>query len=164
RLVLERTSDAGLAAQMSWTLALALARSGRLAEAETAVTAAVRAAPPGGPWRARLTALHALVGAMRGRNADGRSLAATAEREAQLSGDRIALGYALQAASMISRAEGDVAGALARVTRALDALGDGPDTTELRIVLMAGRLTLESDLDRWAQAEAGIAEAQALIE
>lgn len=166
RLVLSRTTGADRAGQMTWTLANALVGAGLPAEAEAVVQVVLGAARTAGAgrerWHARFAALQALIATLRGRYTEGRALAGAAEREAQLTGDRAALGYALYTSSLVERNGDDLPGALADVTRALEAVRDDPDAVDLRTLLLADAIALASALDRWPQAAAAVEEARTL--
>src|SRR5439155_25621441 len=65
-----------------------------------------------------------------------------AEEEGELAGDPFAVGYALHSRSVVrSRHHRDPAGTLAVIDKGLAVLGDQPETTDLRLLLLCNRIS-----------------------
>jgi DNA-binding CsgD family transcriptional regulator len=137
RPVLEFTRDPALAGRVAWTLAYALPRLGRPAEAfEVADRALARAELPP-VWAARLRARKAMSLWSVGRYDEARSEAERAEADGSLVDDRIARGYALYTIGMqeIYQRRNVTAGKEA-LERALAMFDDDPEGTDLVLLLM----------------------------
>ena len=162
--LLARTADPGRAAQVSWLLAYTLARTGRPAEAAAVAEAALARPGISEIWAARLLARQAItmnVLAQRDRAAE---LAGQALAGAERTGDRFAAGYALHALSIVAYHRRDHAAYLGHIDRALAKIGDDPQTTDLRLMLLSNRAGMLEELDRHAEAGATIRQALDLAE
>jgi DNA-binding CsgD family transcriptional regulator len=154
RGLLTGTRDPERRAQMAWTLAYTLLQTGRLAEALTVAGEALRDAELPGVWLARLHSVHALLLANDHRHADADAAAAAALAAAGEVGDRFAAGYALHVRFMLCFSAADYPGALELAERALAVIGDDPETTDLRLLVLSNRLVTLGSLDRGAEADA----------
>lgn len=136
--VLKFTRDPALAGRVAWTLAYALPRLGRLAEAiEVTDQALTRdGLPP--VWSARLRARRAMSLFAVGRYDEARAEAERAEAEGNQVGDRLAIGYALYTIAEVEiyQRRNVIAGKEA-IERALAMFADDPEATDLVLLLMA---------------------------
>jgi len=115
-------------------------------------------------WRARVTALRATILTMLGRKADARQEAERAQAAGEQLSDAHAIGQALHTRSLLSMYEDDFAAACDLADRALTAIGDDPDLTDLRLLVGANRVAWLADQDRFAEAERGARQVLALAE
>jgi DNA-binding CsgD family transcriptional regulator len=154
RQLLASASEAVRRARMAWTLAYTLLRTKRIDEALAVAdgTLALAGLPP--EWAARHRSLRALLLANATRYDEAREAAAGALAAAERAGDPLAAGYALHTVSMAQLHDGDVAGYLATLEHALAVIGEDPETTDLRLLLLGNRLAGFADLGREATAEA----------
>jgi DNA-binding CsgD family transcriptional regulator len=158
RELLAHTGDRERRARMAWTLAYTLLRTRRAAEALDLVGQALRDGGVPEVWRARLRSVRAVVLA-----SDAQSdaqhhaadlAAAEALADADRAGDRFAAGYALHVRSVVHFFDGDDPGCLAITERALEVIGDDPETADLQLLLLRNRLSSLTNLARDADAEA----------
>jgi DNA-binding CsgD family transcriptional regulator len=164
RALLARTADPDRAAEAAWLLAYNLSRTGPLGEA-AAVAEQALARPGTSPvWQARLRARQAMTYADLGQWDPATEFAGEALAEAERAGDRFAAGYALHALSLVDYLRRDLAAMVGRVDRALAVIGDDPQTTDLRLLLLGNRAGALGDLDRHAEADATFRQALALAE
>jgi DNA-binding CsgD family transcriptional regulator len=165
RSVLATTGDPAVAGRMVWTLGYALIRGTGMEEA-LAVTGQALAERTLTPvWAARVRALRAMALNGTGHHAEAKRTAGQAEAEGEQAGDRIAIGYALYALALIHiRLDRDDEACLEVVDRALAVIGDQPETTDLRLMLLGNRMPALGNLGRLAEAEHTIEEALALAE
>jgi tetratricopeptide (TPR) repeat protein len=91
-------------------------------------------------------------------------IARQALAEAKRAGDRVAAGYALHVLAVLDYRRRGQAAALSCVDRALDVIGDDPQTTDLRLLLLSNRARAMEDLGCQAEAGATIQTALALAE
>jgi DNA-binding CsgD family transcriptional regulator len=167
--LLARTTDPERAAEVAWHLAYTRQRTGQAAEAAADVEEALARPGISPVWTARLRALLALLLVATGgpdRAAPDRAADAARQAlaDARSAGDRFAAGYALHAMALADARRGDHAAALGHAGQALTMIGDDPETTELRLLLLAGQSDLLADLDRHAEADAAIQQALSLAE
>lgn len=157
--VTRRTDDVALAATMT---ILSLRSAGRAGRAEEALALAGTPAAAGVPphLRARFAAWAAINFAAFGEVDRADATARDALDQATRSGDRLALGYALHAATLVS----DGPTAVDHIDRALASLGEDPESTDLRLLLTNNRLTYLAVLGRWADVEAALPPALVLAE
>ncbi|ANZ35649.1 hypothetical protein BBK82_05720 [Lentzea guizhouensis] len=92
--------------------------------------------------------------------ADGCLVLRAAQDDAHLSGDRLALGYALHASTLVASAPE----AVDRIDDALAVLGEDPESVDLRLLLVDNRLTYLAGLGRWEEALAALPGALVLAE
>lgn len=157
--VIRRTDDVELAATMTILSLRSAGRAGRAAEALELAKAPVPEEVPR-HLRARVGAWAAINFATFGEVDLAAQTARTALVEATESGDRLALGYALHASTLVS----DTTTAVDRIDRALAALGEDPEATDLRLLLTNNRLTYLATLGRWDDARAELPSALMLAE
>jgi DNA-binding CsgD family transcriptional regulator len=160
--LLAQTADPDRAARVAWLLAYTQSRTGRPAEAAAVVTDALARPGISATWAARLYARQAMTMAVLGRWDQVAPLAAQAlagaeqagagQAGAGQAGDRLAAGYALHALGFVAHHQRDHAAVLAYIDRALAAIGDDAQTTDLRLLLLANRAGMLGDLDRHAEA------------
>jgi DNA-binding CsgD family transcriptional regulator len=143
--------DQDRAAEMAWLVAYSRMRQGRLAEADSAIATAL-SRPDHAAAAARLIALRAMILLLTGQPDESVRTADEAMAAARNSGDRLAAGYALHAKSMLRAVQRNHQEALAETGRALDVIGDDPQATDLRVLVLANRISLLSELDRWPEA------------
>jgi DNA-binding CsgD family transcriptional regulator/tetratricopeptide (TPR) repeat protein len=168
RPLMARTTSPDRAAETALLLADTLRRAaGRLRDAAGVLEEALARPCTSSVWRARLLSQQAvnqlsLAQWDQAARAAGHALA-LAERAGEV-GDRWAAGYALHVLSQVEYTRRDTAGYLDFQARALAVIGDDPQTTDLRLVLLANREAILEDQDQMAEAEAAIREALALAE
>jgi DNA-binding CsgD family transcriptional regulator len=165
--VLESTRDPALAGRAAWVLGYALPRLGRLDQAiDVTGTALERdGIPPA--WLARLRARRATSLFAVGRYDAARAEAERAEAEGIHAGDGLALGYALYTLARLDMASHGTVTAAAKDTleRALDALGDEPQATDVVLQLLVTLGGLLGILGQQpAEADRIYARAAALVE
>jgi DNA-binding CsgD family transcriptional regulator len=164
RLLAAPDPDPAQAAQAAWMVGYALLRQGQVDEAIVLVTDA--ATWPGQPrmWTARLTALHAMLLAMLGQSHEAIALAQTALARARQVGDALAAGYALHARSVTEIHISESVSSLEHIEEGLAAIGDDPEATDVRLILLSNKITALADLDRGPEALSAIRESLALAE
>jgi DNA-binding NarL/FixJ family response regulator len=138
--VARRTADVERAAGMRILVIRAAGRSGRAAEALWATISLPDDEALPQMWRARLGAWSALVFVIVGRAEDARAVALDALARAEQCGDALATGYAHH---VLARLESRIHGALPmleHIEHALAALGDDPESMDLRMLLIQTRL------------------------
>ena len=155
--LLAATRDPDRVAEMTWLLGYTLMRTGRAADASLTVRAVLdrttlRRADLSQAWTARLIALDALIELVMGLPDRDDSVLDDAIATAERSGDRIAIGYSLHAMSLRSQIRRDEAGVLDLTSRGLAVIGDDPQVTDLRLLMLANRVSVLGELDRRAEA------------
>jgi DNA-binding CsgD family transcriptional regulator/tetratricopeptide (TPR) repeat protein len=165
--LLAATRDPDRVAEMTWLVGYTLMRTGRAADASLTVRAALgwttqRPANLSQGWNARLTALDALIQLVMGLPDENQldDALATAER----SGDPLAIGYSLHAMSLRSQICRDEAGVLDLTSRGLAVIGDDPQATDLRLLMLANQVSVLGELERRAEAIDRAREALVLAE
>jgi len=160
RHVLAATPDPARAAEMALTIASILNRVGRYPDSRTVLDDTL--ARPGLPplWRGRLLAWRAKAIATSGEHELGEAEARSALAEGERLADRITIGHCLQTLYLLADYETGVA----YVNRALDVIGDAPETTDLRILLLTNRASNLDSLGQLEPAEASLREALMLAE
>jgi DNA-binding CsgD family transcriptional regulator/tetratricopeptide (TPR) repeat protein len=159
RQVLAVTSDPQVAGRMTWTLAYALHRIARHEAALEVLDEALRDMASPDVWRARVRALRALVLVSRDLPDEAETAASQAEAEAVRVGDRFAVGFALHALSHVQHRRGNDHAALEAIERALTAIGDEPETTDLRLQLLGNRVATLAHVGRPLEVDRAIGEA-----
>jgi DNA-binding CsgD family transcriptional regulator len=156
--LLARTADPDRAAEVAWLLAYTLSRAGRTSDAAAVAKEALARPGISEIWAARLLARQAMTMTMTtlDRTAD---LAAQALAGAERAGDRFAAGYALHTLSMVAHIRRDQAAFLGHIERALEVIGDDPQTADLRLLLLSNMCGTLTELDRHAEADAAIRQA-----
>ncbi len=152
RRLLNTARDPGRVAEMTWLVGYTLMRTGRAAEASLTVQAALGRVGLSQAWTARLTALSALIQLVLGLPGRDASSPDDALAVAERSGDRLAIGYSLHAMSVRSIMRRDEVGILALTSRGLAAIGDDPEVTDLRLLMLANQVSVLGELDRRAEA------------
>jgi DNA-binding CsgD family transcriptional regulator len=160
RELLAHSGDPQRRARMAWTLAYTLLRTRRADEALEMVGQALTDPQMPQPWQARLRSVTALLLLSGGDQYSAASTAAAgteaaaALADAERAGDRFAAGYALHVQARLQNIAGHYPGSLELIERALAVIGDDPETADLRLLLLHGRLAELGNLDREADAEA----------
>ena len=165
RPVLASTRDPGVAGRAAWILAYALPRLGRPEEA-IEVTGHVLARD-GLPrvWSARLRARRATSLFAVGRYGEARAEAERAEAEGTQAFDRLAVGYALYTLARLDIVgHRTITAGKEAMERALAALGDEPQATDLVLQLLANLGLLLHALGLPVEADRMFARAAALVE
>ena len=135
--VLAATRDPALAARIGWILGYALLRAGRCERAVEMIDQTMARMQLPEIWAARLRALQAVSLTSFGRYDEARAAATRAEADGHQVGDRLAIGYALHALSGLAFTQDHDPAACARILdRALTGLGDDPQATDLRLLLL----------------------------
>jgi DNA-binding CsgD family transcriptional regulator/tetratricopeptide (TPR) repeat protein len=160
RHVLASATDPVRAAEMAWILASIIMGDARSAEALRLLDGAL--ARPGLPpvLQARLHAWRAKMLPVLGRREEGEEEARRALAFGERIGDPRTVGHALQMLYMLS----DYATGLTYADRALDVIGDHPETTGLRLALLCNRAENLEALGRVDLAEPSLREALVLAE
>jgi DNA-binding CsgD family transcriptional regulator/tetratricopeptide (TPR) repeat protein len=163
--VLAGTADPAVAGQLTWTLGYALLVMARYEQALAVTGQALADGALDGVWTARVRALQAMILTNSGRFAKAQATAKQAEAEGGRAGDRLAVGYALHAQSMMHlRPRADPGASLATIDRALAVLGQEPEATDLRVLLLANQAVALANLGRMAEADRPLGETLALAE
>ncbi|MER7000831.1 AAA family ATPase [Streptomyces sp. NPDC000410] len=157
RQVLARTTDAGLAGEMTWALAYSLLRSSRSSEAVEILTQGPRRWPLDPVWQARLSALRALTLYASGVPAQALRSARAALDEGRRLVDPLATAYALLTLSLLAARDRDCQAALDLADQAITVLGDAPEFVDPSFVMRSLRLRLLTVLDRYEEATAEVA-------
>jgi DNA-binding NarL/FixJ family response regulator len=145
--LLEVTSEPGRRARVTWTLAFALLNQGLPAQALAVLGQALAGPAVPSRWAVRLRSIRALALLNDGQNSDARTQAQAALTEAEQADDRFAACYALSTLINLRLYDNDLRGALQLAEQALAKMGDDPELTDLRLLLMRNRLVLLSRLD-----------------
>ena len=150
--LLTEARDPDRVAEMAWLIGNTFMRTGRGAEASLTVRGALSRAGLSEAWTAKLTALSAVIQMVLGLPNQGPSVFDDALAVAERSGDRLAIGYSLHALSLRSLIRRDTAGVLDLTSRGLAAIGGDPEASDLRLLMLANRVTVLGQLDRQAEA------------
>jgi DNA-binding CsgD family transcriptional regulator len=152
RRLLAGGGDQDRAAEVTWLMAYSLLRTGHAGEAIDALKIAVTRPGVNEVWSGRLRALQALMLAMTRRLDEAAEVAGRALAGAERTADPFATGYLLHALSQVSFVGRDLAAALNAIDRALAVIGNGDQTTDLRLMLLANRVGALGLLDRHDEA------------
>ncbi len=135
RQALSCSADPARSAEMVWNLASILYVAGRSADSMPVLDEGLAhpALPP--RWQPRLRAARARVLAALGRRDEAEAEAAGAAADGQRLGDPLAAGHALQVLYLVSNFETG----LRHAERALQVIGEAPETVPLRIMLLTNR-------------------------
>jgi DNA-binding CsgD family transcriptional regulator len=152
RRLLASGRDPDRAAEVTWLMAYSLLRAGHPGEAIDALKIAVTRPGMSETWSVRLRALQALMLTMARRLDEAAAVADRALADAERSADPFATGYVLHAQSSMSFIGRDLAAALGRIDRALAAIGNSDQATDLRLMLLANRVGALGLLDRHEEA------------
>jgi DNA-binding CsgD family transcriptional regulator len=164
RPLLARTTDPDRAAEVSLLFAYSLSRCARPAEAAAVVTDALARPGISPTWVARLRARQAIIMGLLGQWDRAEELAGQALAGAERTGDRFAAGYALHILSFISSRRRDLDTTLSQIGQALRIIADDPETTDLRLLLLANKAAWLENSDRMAEADATVREAMLVAE
>ncbi len=164
RRLLTAARDPDRVAEMTWLVGYTFMRTGRGAEASLTVRAALSRAGLSQAWTARLTALNALIQVVMRLPDQGASMFDDALAVAERSGDRLAIGYALHVMSIRSIMRRDTAAMLDLTSRGLAVIGGDIQATDLRLLMLANRVSVLGELDRRAEAIETAREALVLAE
>jgi DNA-binding CsgD family transcriptional regulator/tetratricopeptide (TPR) repeat protein len=162
RRLLTAARDLGRVAEMTWLVSYTFLRTSRLTQALATVQATLRRGGLTEAWTARLTALHALIQTALGLPDQG--IVDDALAVAERSGDRLAIGYSLHAMSLQDRVRPGRPDDLELMDRGLAVIGDDPEATDLRLLILANRVAALGVLDRRAEAIETAREALVLAE
>jgi DNA-binding CsgD family transcriptional regulator/tetratricopeptide (TPR) repeat protein len=150
--LLAATRDPDRIADLTWLLGYTLMRTGRPADAARTIRAALNRADLGQEWTARLTSLDALIQLVMGLPDQDGSVLEYALATAERSGDRLAIGYSLHAMSIRSIIRRDAADVVELTNRGLAVIGDDPQATDLRLLMLANQTSALGELDRRGEA------------
>lgn len=164
RKLLACTHDPDRAAETTWLVAYTVMRTARPADAASMIEQALTRPNLSAVHTARLNALYSMTLIGSGRVDEGIKVAGQALAEAESTGDRFATGYAMQSSMWPVYHARDFAGTLDRTDQALAAIGDDPQTIDLRLLLLMNRFSMLETLDRPADALAAAQQALALGE
>jgi tetratricopeptide (TPR) repeat protein len=162
--LLARSNDPDRAAEVSWLLGYTLAQTGRTEKAAPVVEQALARPGTSGIWIHRLRALQALLMSGTGQVNRAAQAAGQVLADAERTGDRFAAGHALHTMSLVDELRRDHAAGLRHTDRALEVIGDDPQTADLRLTLLSNRVGWLRDLDRQAEAGATVRQALTLAE
>jgi DNA-binding CsgD family transcriptional regulator len=163
--VLAATRDAVLAGRAGWTMSLALVRRGRHDQAVELVDQVLAQQALPALWAARLRARQAQSLMFAGRFEEARVTGLRAEADGKQSGDPLAVGYALHVLAMLEfHSNRDVAAGAAIIDQALAMLGEMPQDTDLRLLLLSNAATCLDSLGRPVEAERALGRAVMLAE
>jgi DNA-binding CsgD family transcriptional regulator len=151
------------AAEMAWLLAYSRMRAGRVAAADAVIEAAL-AKLGHTPVAARLIALRAMILILLGQYDKSTEASDEALATAAKFGDRLAAGYAHHARSMVAIVHRHLQAALDHTGQALAVLGGDLQASDLRVLVIANRIGLLSEMDRGQEAAAEAREALTLAE
>jgi DNA-binding CsgD family transcriptional regulator len=158
--VLLSTRDPEVAGRMSWALASALMATGRYDEALTVTGDTLERGMLDAVWTTRMRTVRARIESATGRYAQAQADAALAEREGRQVGDRLAVGWALHTLSIVEADhQRDPAAFLKRIEQALSAIGDTPETTDLRLLLLGNRSVALANLGRFDESDRAVGHA-----
>jgi DNA-binding CsgD family transcriptional regulator/tetratricopeptide (TPR) repeat protein len=160
RRALERATDPAHTAEIVWSLASILHLSGRYAQSLPVLDATLSRRGLPARWLARLRAIRARVLAATGRSAESEAEARRAVADGERLGDRVAVGYGLQALYLIDAIEPG----LAHVERALRVIGETAETAGLRLHLLTNRASTLAELGQFDAAETAMRETLVLAE
>ncbi len=160
RQALACSSDPAESAELVWNLATILYLAGRYADALGVLDDGLARADLPAPARSRMRAARAKSLASLGRHDEAATEGAGAAAEGDRLGDPLTVGTALHALYLVST----FSAGLAHLDRALQAVGHAPETTSLRISLLANRGYALEELGDPVAAEASTREALVLAE
>ena len=164
RPLLARTTDPERAAEVAMRLGSTLARVGRTGEAASVVAEALARPGTSRAGAARLRALEATTQVAAGQWDQAAQTAGKALAAGKRAGDPYATGYALHVLSVVDYQRHDLTAALAHMNQALKVVGEAPQTTDLRLMVLANRVGVLKDLDRHDEASAAMRQGLALAE
>jgi DNA-binding CsgD family transcriptional regulator len=151
------------AAEMAWLLAYSRMRTGCVTGADSVIEAALTRLGRT-PATARLIALRAMILLILGKFDESAKASDEALVTAEKSGDRLAAGYAHHARSMVAMMHRNLQAGLDHTAQALAVIGGDLQASDLRVLVMANRIGLLSEMDRQQDAAAEGREALTLAE
>jgi DNA-binding CsgD family transcriptional regulator/tetratricopeptide (TPR) repeat protein len=154
------TGDPAWAGEMAWILGSILFTGGRYAESLSVIDEALALDGLPALWQARLQVSRARALPLVGWRDDGRAEALRALVAGERLDDRVTVGYALQILYMLADHETGVGHA----NRALEVIGDHPETVDLRVSLLTNRAYNLEALGHSEAAEASMREALMMAE
>jgi len=150
-----------LVAEIACNVGLGLHALGRTAEAADVIALVLDGPDPGGAWRTRARALHAMVQFAEGCPDDALAEANRAFKDGERDGDALTIAWSLD--TVLRCASDGVA--LAYLDQAVVGLvGEDPETTDLVLELLTTRLTYLTRLDCTTQFEADLSKVATLAE
>jgi DNA-binding CsgD family transcriptional regulator/tetratricopeptide (TPR) repeat protein len=165
RSLLASNHNPDVAGRVTWTRARARAVLGHFDQSLAITGQALAEQTTTDVWSARLRALHALSLTRTARHVEALDAARQAVAHGELAGDRLAVGWAIFASSLVqARLHQDDAAALTMHDQAAAALGDEAEATDLRLLLPSHQATALWNLGRQAEAAHVIQQALALAE
>jgi DNA-binding CsgD family transcriptional regulator/tetratricopeptide (TPR) repeat protein len=146
REVLRQAADPDRYGQVAWLRGYALLRIARHHDAEAALEAAALRpdAPP--VWRARHSALRAMVIRYTGTRPEAAEFARTALAAGRELGDPVATAYALHAQAVQQFDLGDLRAAVRLIDEALPIIGQDPRLADLRLLMVYNRVGIAEEL------------------
>jgi DNA-binding CsgD family transcriptional regulator len=164
RQALANARDPDRTAEITWLVARTLTWTSRPAEAASMVDRAL--AHPGvtAVHTARLRALHAMTLTHLNVIDEASQAASEALASAEAIGDRFAAGYAMHVLSTVSWLRSGEVSRLDHIDRALAVIGDHPQTSDLRLLLLSNKSFALDEMDRGTEALAAARQALALAD
>jgi DNA-binding CsgD family transcriptional regulator len=163
--LLARSENPDRAAEVVWLLGYSMARNGRRTEAAAAVVEAALGRPGVSEAQiARLRALLAQLMVAMGQPDQAAAMAREALATGERIGDPLSAGYARRALCLVGLLMRDHAAILGHADRALELIGDDPQTMDVRVLLLHDRAEALMELDRHAEADPAIRQLLALAD
>ncbi|MGW3472389.1 ATP-binding protein [Saccharopolyspora sp. NPDC000995] len=168
--ILAGSRDAEITAETSWFLAWSLTMGGRVDKARTVVENAIgagnadRTTNLASRWTARLHGLRARTTLSLGQVETAETAARRALDIGREAGDPFAIGLALHVTGLISVQQSDLAGAAANFERALSELGNDPESTDQRLLILVDLRGVLFELGKVDKAEETVREIQAIAQ
>jgi DNA-binding CsgD family transcriptional regulator len=147
REVLRSVSDPDRYGRVTWLLGYALQRLRRHADAEQTLAVASERAGLSAVWRARFTALRAMVNRSLGGSAQARQYASAALEAGRALGDAQAIAYALHALAVQHNDDRDLRGACRLIDEALPVAEGDPRLGDLFVMLAYNRVSFGGELE-----------------
>jgi len=165
RPLLSSVRDPELVGRVTWALAYAHRSLGASMEVLGITSQALAEQVASARWSARLRALQALALCSTLRYDEARTIAEQAAADGERAGDRIAVGWALFASAQVQAvSRPDQAAGLTLVERAAAVLGDDPDASDLRLLLLGNRASALWNMGRRSEATQALGQALAAAE
>jgi tetratricopeptide (TPR) repeat protein len=160
-----QTTTPDVIGRLAWILGKSLQSQARLSDALAVADDALRKPELTLGWTARVRALRAMILASRGEYARARVDAARAQTDGEQARDPLAVGYALHMMAQLEQRERrDEAAFLETVDRALAVIGERPETSDLRLVLMGNRAVALDNVGRLDEADRAFGQVLTLAE
>jgi DNA-binding CsgD family transcriptional regulator len=160
---LAMVTDPRLVGEIAWNLAVGYQMTGRSDDGITVINRALGGGPDlGAPWRSRLQAQRALLLLFGGHGDESAAQARLAIAEGERDRDALTVGWGMHA--LVMQALNNTDG-LEAVNRGLSVVvGEDPESMDLRLLFLANRLVVLSNLDRLAEFEEALTPTVALAE